>query len=135
MQVQTFNKVGTRDVASGLIVAPPWSNSRWWQEVDTLASGVQARLDIVCASRYKNTERTSQVITDGCYQERVSLRIRRGYNEVFEFNCRKIGNDSHFQVYLTLKQDGGEYLYSIQQNLSAQKKKDKSKLSNFASGR
>lgn len=135
IRVRVSQMVGTKNPGSERVVAPPWSASRWWQEADTLARDVQLRLGVACTSRYTDTERTSHTITDGCYKKRVSLRIRRGYNEQFEFSGRRMGNHPHFQVFLTLKEDGGEHLYRFQQKANAQKEKDKSKLVDFAAGK
>lgn len=136
MYVLVSKEVGTKASAnSEVITPPPWSAQRWWQEVDALTNMVLAELRVRCTSRYKDIERTPHVMTEECHKDQITRRIRRGYNDVFEFSSgRHRGNNPHFQVKITLE-SGGEIRYRIRQESAARELKAKSKMSNFAAGK
>ncbi|MDM5181757.1 hypothetical protein PO883_31750 [Massilia sp. DJPM01] len=138
LQVEVVNKVGTGHSAGRKESDKdaPWSPDRWWREADTLATVVQDRLGFACASRYTEVERRERLVTNSCFIGDVTQRVRHGYNEVYESSSgRHRGNDPHFQVLVTLKKDGGEKLYRIQQEMAAQSRKAESELRDFAAGK
>jgi len=136
--VKVANKVGAKQDPTDreLKIAPQWSASRWWQETDTLARNVVARLGIRCSSRWNETEQERRVVVEACYLGTVTQRVRRGYNEKYEASSgRHIGNEPHVQVLLTLVHDGGEQLYRIRQEMMAQEKKAASSIRDFEAGK